>query len=298
MYGLLLDAICETLQNRFGETTMAAIKEKAGIHQTSFITSKMYSESLIARLTKAAHEVTGTSTKELMGTFGESFVPFVDQHGYGRILKVLGRNMRDFLNGLDNLHEYIRFTYPKLKPPSFFCEAESTTGLTLHYRSRRKGFLHYVMGQIRAVGQGYYNMIVDIEIVKEEETLDMTHVIMRLHFDNRAFERSITGKDTGLKLEDLQLSSEVFFDVFPFHIVFNKTLIVQSMGSGLTAVMRGIVGQSIDEVFFLTRPLVDFSLSNVSLHFIVWTIYPNNSQCTEILFSINSLCLPQSILDI
>jgi len=35
---------------------------------------------------------------------------------------VLGRHMRDFLNGLDNLHEYMRFSYTKLKPPSFFVE--------------------------------------------------------------------------------------------------------------------------------------------------------------------------------
>ena len=51
--------------------------------------------------------------------------------------------MRDFLNGLDNLHEYLRFSYPKLKPPSFFVENETKSGLTLHYRTRRRGYLHY-----------------------------------------------------------------------------------------------------------------------------------------------------------
>lgn len=56
------------------------------------------------------------------------------QYGYDRILRVLGRHLRDFLNGLDNLHEYLRFSYPKLKPPSFFCEDETSEGLTLHYR--------------------------------------------------------------------------------------------------------------------------------------------------------------------
>lgn len=60
------------------------------------------------------------------------------------LFQVLGRHMRDFLNGLDNLHEYLRFSYPKLRPPSFFVENENKNGLTLHYRSRRKGFVHYV----------------------------------------------------------------------------------------------------------------------------------------------------------
>ena len=65
-----------------------------------------------------------------------------------RILKVLGRTLRDFLSNLDNLHEYLRFSYPKIKPPSFFVTDETPNGLTLHYRSKRKGFVNYVKGQV------------------------------------------------------------------------------------------------------------------------------------------------------
>ena len=66
-------------------------------------------------------------------------------------IQVLGRHMRDFLNGLDNLHAYLRTSYPKMRTPSFFVDNETAHGLTLHYRSKRKGYLHYVMGQIKAV---------------------------------------------------------------------------------------------------------------------------------------------------
>ena len=65
-----------------------------------------------------------------------------------RILKVLGRNVRDFLSNLDNLHEYLRFSYPKIKPPSFFVTDESVDGITLHYRSKRRGYKNYVKGQV------------------------------------------------------------------------------------------------------------------------------------------------------
>ena len=82
---------------------------------------------------------------------GENFIIFFTKFGYERILRVLGRHMRDFLNGLDNLHEYMRSTYQKSKPPSFFVEQETSTGLVLHYRTKRKGFIHYVKGQIRQV---------------------------------------------------------------------------------------------------------------------------------------------------
>lgn len=34
-----------------------------------------------------------------MEQIGKSFVDFVTQYGYDRVLSVLGRHMRDFLNG-------------------------------------------------------------------------------------------------------------------------------------------------------------------------------------------------------
>lgn len=89
-----------------------------------------------------------------MDQMGVCFVSFVSQYGYDRVLSVLGRHMRDFLNGLDNLHEYLKFSYPRMKAPSFICENETKQGLTLHYRSKRRGFVYYTMGQIREVSTG------------------------------------------------------------------------------------------------------------------------------------------------
>ena len=36
---------------------------------------------------------------------------------YGDVLALLGRELRDFLNGLDNLHEYLKFSYPRYRLP-------------------------------------------------------------------------------------------------------------------------------------------------------------------------------------
>ena len=44
-------------------------------------------------------QVLQVSERELMCHMGESFVDFVGQYGYDRVLSVLGRHMRDFLNG-------------------------------------------------------------------------------------------------------------------------------------------------------------------------------------------------------
>lgn len=98
-------------------------------------------------------QILGVSEREFMDQMGVYFVAFVSQYGYDRVLSVLGRHMRDFLNGLDNLHEYLKFSYPLMRAPSFICENETRHGLTLHYRTKRKGFVYYTMGQIREVSR-------------------------------------------------------------------------------------------------------------------------------------------------
>nr|CAD7411534.1 unnamed protein product [Timema poppensis] len=97
----------------------------------------------------------GVTEHEFFDQMGVYFVGFVGQYGYDRVLSVLGRHMRDFLNGLDNLHEYLKFSYPRMRAPSFICENETRHGLTLHYRSKRRGFVYYTMGQIREVSPPY-----------------------------------------------------------------------------------------------------------------------------------------------
>lgn len=109
--------------------------------------------STITFLTGASLQVLGITEREFMDQMGVYFVGFVSQYGYDRVLSVLGRHMRDFLNGLDNLHEYLKFSYPRMRAPSFICENETRQGLTLHYRSKRRGFVYYAMGQIREVSE-------------------------------------------------------------------------------------------------------------------------------------------------
>ena len=56
---------------------------------------------------------------------GLGFVSYIGQYGYDRLMRVLGRQLRDFLNGLDNLHDYLRFTYPKVSRSERTLKTES-----------------------------------------------------------------------------------------------------------------------------------------------------------------------------
>lgn len=99
----------------------------------------------------------------------------------------LGREFRDFLNSLDDLHEYLRLSYPRLRPPSYFCDNESQHGLILHYRTKRNFLLWYTVGQIIQVAKVFYSTDVEIELLSEKQEINEFHFILKLRFDNQAF---------------------------------------------------------------------------------------------------------------
>ena len=70
-------------------------------------------------------------------------------------------------------------------------------------------------------------------------------------------------KEAVIETEQLPVNSDVFFDTFPFHLVFNSALVITNIGSGLEAIIPHILGQAVDEMFSLNRPMVEFSMENV-----------------------------------
>ena len=53
---------------------------------------------------------------------------------------------------------------------------ETPQGLMLHYRSKRRGFTTYTIGQLKAVAETYYKMEMAIEVKESEIKFDTVHV--------------------------------------------------------------------------------------------------------------------------
>ncbi|KAL1506676.1 hypothetical protein ABEB36_005999 [Hypothenemus hampei] len=261
MYGLIIENMAEYIKATYGEDKWEEIRRTAGVDQPSFSTHQVYPESLIPRLSKKAVQILKVSEKEFFDQMGVFFIGFVSQYGYDRVLSVLGRHMRDFLNGLDNLHEYLKFSYPRMRAPSFICENETKHGLTLHYRSKRRGFVYYTMGQIREVARHFYHKEMKIELVREELLFDMVHVTFQLTFDNRAF--TLASLTMTREEKHLPISASVLFEIFPFCIVFGSDMIVRSIGNSLMVILPDLLGKKITNWFDLVRPLTAFKFSSI-----------------------------------
>ncbi|XP_017874050.1 PREDICTED: soluble guanylate cyclase 88E isoform X2 [Drosophila arizonae] len=261
MYGLLLENLSEYIKSVYGEEKWEDIRRQAGIDAPSFSVHQVYPENLLQKLAKKAQTVLGVSEREFMDRLGVYFVGFVGQYGYDRVLSVLGRHMRDFLNGLDNLHEYLKFSYPRMRAPSFICENETKQGLTLHYRSKRRGFVYYTMGQIREVARYFYHKEMHIELVREEILFDTVHVTFQLTFDNRAF--TLASLAMTREEKHLPISAHVLFEIFPFCIVFGADMVVRSIGNSLMVILPELLGKKITAWFDLVRPLIAFKFQTI-----------------------------------
>ena len=79
-------------------------------------------------------------------------------------------------NGVDNLF----LNNFRIRAPSYFCDNETSEGLHLHYRSKRRGFTYYTIGQLKAVAQSFYNLKLQIEILDQEIVFDTIHVSFKV----------------------------------------------------------------------------------------------------------------------
>lgn len=250
------------LVEKYGEEKWDKIRERAGINDHMFITHKRYSESMMQKIADASEEVLGEETDmtsdDFMQFFGSCFVKFFSHYGYDRIIRVSGRHLRDFLIGIDNLHEHMRFGYQKMLSPSFFCEEETSAGLTLHYISKRKGFMHYVIGQVKEIASSFYNLDVDVKILNKEVTNSTTHVVYRLGFENAGYKPPAS--DPLSVHSKRNVSIEVFFNIFPFSFAIARDMTVHMAGHGIiSTVGNRIIGNDVRESFTMRRPKAEFT---------------------------------------
>jgi guanylate cyclase len=95
------------------------------------------------------------------------------------------------LGGLSNFSPYVS----KWKDHKMFCPYLKISliklAMVLQYRSKRRGFHHYVQGQTKEVAQKLFNLKVDIKLQKQEVLFDTVICTYDLKFDNGAYKRSL-----------------------------------------------------------------------------------------------------------
>ncbi|XP_012500682.1 PREDICTED: guanylate cyclase soluble subunit beta-1 [Propithecus coquereli] len=171
--------------------------------------------------------------------FGKMFFVFCQESGYDTILRVLGSNVREFLQNLDALHDHLATIYPGMRAPSFRCtDAEKGKGLILHYYSEREGLQDIVIGIIKTVAQQIHGTEIDMKVIQQRnEECDHTQFLIEekeskeedFYEDLDRFEENGT--------QESRISPYTFCKAFPFHIIFDQDLVVTQCGNAIYRVL-------------------------------------------------------------
>ncbi len=171
MYGLINKAIQDMVCTHFSEDIWNQIKQAAEVEE-QFVNIKCYHDNVTYRLIKAASDILGLSEAEVMKAFGEHWVRYTADEGFGEIIDMCGENLPEFLENLDNLHARVGVVFPKLQPPSFECTEAEENSLTLHYYSTREGLAPMLFGLLEGLGKRFDTTVEVTQTQSREEGHD------------------------------------------------------------------------------------------------------------------------------
>ena len=152
MYGMVNKAIQDLVTSKFGEDKWITIKNKVGFEDDFFISMQSYPDKLTYDLVGATSETLELDPGDVLEAFGEYWILYTAEEGYGEMLALSGSTLKEFLGNLNMLHERITHIMPNLQPPKFSVEEISDNEVNLTYESDREGLAPMVVGLLRGLG--------------------------------------------------------------------------------------------------------------------------------------------------
>ena len=101
MYGLVNQALEDFVREGFGDAAWNTIRDGAGVSQDMFVSMDSYPDYVTYKLVGVAAEVLGLDAAQILERFGEHWVLYTAQAGYGEMLAMFGSDLRAFLFNLD-----------------------------------------------------------------------------------------------------------------------------------------------------------------------------------------------------
>ena len=169
MYGMVNEGIRTFIESNFGEEAWQSICGRADIDLRQFDRLASYDDAITYSLVGAVSEHTNLPAEKVLNVFGEYWVDYAGQSGFGNLLKLAGNSFVEKVRNLDDMHERILLTMPNLKPPSFELEAVGENTYDLSYYSTREGLAPMVIGLLKGLAAETGEIIV-IEQTQEKSS--------------------------------------------------------------------------------------------------------------------------------
>ena len=173
MYGLVNKAIKDLVVTNHGEEVWKEICRLSDFEDMDFIGMNPYPDKITYDLVKNASIVLKADAADILEAFGEYWILYTADEGYGDLMDLTGSSFVEFLGNLDMLHYRINNIMPQLAAPQFSTRNQKENSVELEYRSHREGLVPMLYGLIRGLGKRF-NMVVTTEQIQIKNGMKFT----------------------------------------------------------------------------------------------------------------------------
>ena len=183
----------------------------------------------------------------------------------------MGRDLRCFFSNLDSLHEHLSTKYPGMRPPSFrVLDGPANGTLILRYASERIGLAHFVIGSIKAAAEFLLEHPVEIKAritgsgADYLEFLIIENLSVDISLNEMNIDEHMNGSECEAELETV-MDPITFCQAFPFHVIFDRDLVICQAGTSLVRVLPSLEpGSSVfSAVFSIVRPHIPVTFESI-----------------------------------
>ncbi|VDM03134.1 unnamed protein product [Schistocephalus solidus] len=267
MYGFLILIFKKIVENEFGEEAWECLLEQSGLRLRIFQTRRKYWDETLLQLFKVYAQELDIKLEQVAYENGLFFHEFVECAGYGNLLKIQGRNFLGFLEQIDNLHEYLKFSYPRIRSPSFLVLDSSETHISLLYESTRCGYTPYVQGQLTAIARQIYATEISVDCKPSVQVGAVYKTILEIRCLKGGWSEKSTFPNQEVALMEQPGFSSLgsdFLSLFAFHLLITEDMTIQHVGRSMCLLDSNLVGADFRSKFTFIRPFIEPSFEKVS----------------------------------
>ena len=165
----IINCLFELIKTNFGEDKWREILKRSGLNNLEtyrkYVKGMDIDDDKAMEVVMVTTEILGITLEQAAEAFGEYWVCTYAPRFYGNIYKRF-KNIREFIEGMDEVHQEVTQLIPNSKPPRFEIEVIDDKSIKVHYKSERDMIAFYV-GLVKGLSK-YFNTAVEVKKLSKE----------------------------------------------------------------------------------------------------------------------------------